>query len=154
MSHLATNSAMSLFIPRHQYLLLKSINVFVAPGWMEYVELCAPSMITWRKSPFFGTQMRSLYHSVSFSSTRNPGAFPLPVFLFMVLRYRSSFWACLICSSSVGCTFSIFAVPWLTICRFKCFGSLASSVGSNRRLKALQWALWLNASATTFAFPG
>src|SRR6185503_8311506 len=61
-SQRATNRAMSAFIPLHQYFCLKSIYILVAPGWMEYAELWASSMIMFRNFPSLGTQILFLYH--------------------------------------------------------------------------------------------
>ena len=51
LEHLATNSAISFYMPSHQYASLPSRYILVNPGWMEYLELWASSrVLSW--SPF------------------------------------------------------------------------------------------------------
>jgi hypothetical protein len=74
LSHNATNSATTLFIPYHQYMLLRSWYILVLLWWMEYAESWALRKINSLISFTSGTQMHFLYHSVSYSSTLNLGA--------------------------------------------------------------------------------
>jgi hypothetical protein len=71
-SHRATYSAISPFIPVHQYFCLRSMYILVDLGWMEYAEWCASSNISLRSASSWGTHIWSSYHSVPCSSTLNP----------------------------------------------------------------------------------
>jgi hypothetical protein len=55
---------MSAFVPFHQYFYFKSIYILVDPGWMEYAELWASSVMVCQKSPPSGAHILILYHSV------------------------------------------------------------------------------------------
>src|SRR6185312_6958619 len=100
-SQCATNRAISAFIPFHQYFCFKSIYILVDPEGMEYAELWASSMIICLKSPFWGTQILSLYHNVPLLSTRKSGALFSPVCLRISISPLSDLWAFLILSSRV-----------------------------------------------------
>jgi len=60
LEHCATNSATSLFIPCHQYISLISWYIFIKPGWIEWQEWCASSIIRCRNPAIFETPNRPL----------------------------------------------------------------------------------------------
>jgi hypothetical protein len=75
-SHSDTYFAISRFIRVHQKFFFKSWYILLVPGWIEYCEQCASSMILRRSSKSFGTTRRSLNHRNPSTSCRKHWASP------------------------------------------------------------------------------
>jgi hypothetical protein len=105
-SHNNTYSAISHFIPCHQYLVFRCWYILVLPGWIEYAELWASQRICSRIGLGLGTHIRFPNHKVPWSSLVKS----LVLFSFISccisFSFTSSSWAFLILASSV-CSISI-----------------------------------------------
>jgi hypothetical protein len=151
-SHSDTYFAISLFILIHQKLFFKSWYILLIPGWIEYLEQWAPSMILWWSSKFFETTRRSLNHRTSSASCRKHYASPNSTLLRRCLIPSSIFWAVMTSSLMVGIRVMLFKLPRGTTRRLGSSGS--QQEGWDWMVRLLHRCLWLRASATTLAFLG
>jgi hypothetical protein len=152
-SHNDTYSAISRFIPYHQYIVYRSLYILVLPGWIEYTKSWASRRISFQIDFRLGTHIHFPNHKVPLSSSVKS----LVLFSFISccisFSFSSSSWVFLIYASSIGSTSTAISVSF-TIARlryliFWCnFGLILLAI------VALQHFLRLKAFAMTLAFPG
>jgi hypothetical protein len=122
-SHSDTYFAISRFILVHQKFFLKSWYILLVPGWIEYRERWASSMILRQSSKSFRTTRRSLNHRTTSVSSRKHWDSPNSN-----LRWRwpiptSVLWAAMMSSLMVGVRAMLFNLPCGTIRRLGSSGS-------------------------------
>jgi hypothetical protein len=131
---------------------LQVLYILFVPGWIEYLEQWASSIILRRSSKSFGTTKRFLNHRTPSMSSWKHFTLPNLNLLWMCPIPTSIFWTSMTSSLMVGTRAILNYVPCGTTRRL-------SSSRSQHGVRAwimrwLQWWLWLNASAMTLAFPG
>jgi hypothetical protein len=152
-SHNDTYSAMSHFIPYHQYQVFKSLYILVLPGWIEYAESWASRSMSSLSCFRLGTHVHFPNHRVPWLSSKKS------LVLLSLINYRISFsFASSNCpsrisASKVGST-SIVTATSFTIVRLRYLISLRNSSHILVAKVALQYFLRLKASAMTFTLPG
>jgi hypothetical protein len=151
-SHSDTYLAISRFILIHQKFFFKSLYILLVPGWIEYREQWASSMILRRSSKSFGTTRRSLNHGTPSASCQKYWASPDTILWQRWPIPTSVLWAAMMSSLIVGMRAMLFSLPCGTTRRL---GSSRSQ--HERRGWTVIWlhrCFRLRASATTFALPG
>jgi hypothetical protein len=139
-SHNDTYSAISRFMPYHQYLVFRSLYILVLLGWIEYAKSCVSRIISSLIGFRLGTHIRFPNHKVpSPSSVKS-----LVLFFFMSYRisfsFSSSIYAFLISTSSVGSTSTAIVVS-LTIARLRYLISWCNSCLILLAIVVLQYLL-------------
>jgi hypothetical protein len=151
-SHSNTYLDISCFILIHQKFFLRSWYILLVPGWIEYHEQWASSMILRWSSKSFRTMRWSLNYRTPSTSCRKHWASPDSI-----LRRRwpiptSVLWAAMMPSLIVGMRAILFSLPCGTTRRLGPSGSQHERWGWT--VIWLYRCLWLRASATIFALPG
>jgi hypothetical protein len=150
-SHSAMYLAICRFILIHQKLFFNSWYILFVPGWIEYLEQCASSIILRWSSRSFETTRRSFNHRTPSTSSRKHFASPNTNLLRMWLILTSIRWVVMTSSLIVEIRAILFNAPYETTRRLGSFKWQQEVRGYTIRL--LQWCLRLKASATTFTFP-
>jgi hypothetical protein len=152
-SHNDTYSTISCFMPYHQYLVFRTLDLLVLPGWIEHVESWASQRISSWIGIILGTHIRFSNHKVPLSSSVKS----LVLFSFISCRISFSFsslsWAFLIYASSISST-STATTASFAIARLRYLISRHSSGLILLVNVALQYFLWLKAFAMTLALLG
>jgi hypothetical protein len=151
-SHFNTYFTISLFILVHQKLFFKSWYILLVPGWIEYLEQWASSIILRWSSKFFGTIRRSLNHRTLSASYRKHCVSPNSNLLRRCPIPTSVFWAKMTSSLMVEMRAMLFnlqcgTTQWLG-------SSRSQQEGWGWIVGWLHRCLWLRSSATTFVFLG
>ena len=154
--HFETYSATSFFIPGHQNIAFKSWYILVLPGWMENPLLCASFKISCLKVPTSGTMILPLnLHNPSFSSD-TLHCFPCSI-AGNTFHNASSFWWAFRSSDLKSLEISNrlkHKVPDTSRAPIFRLSNPLSNFSSWSIIQAAYNDFRLNASATTFAFPG
>jgi hypothetical protein len=151
-SHSDTYLAISHFILVHQKFFFKSWYILLVPGWIEYREQWASSMILRRSSKSFRTTRRSLNHRTPSASYRKHSVSPDSILWWRWLIPTSILWAAMMSSLIVGMRAMLFSLPCGTTRRLGSSGSQHERWGWT--VMWLHRCLQLRASATTFALLG
>jgi hypothetical protein len=151
-SHSDTYFAISLFILIHGKLFFKSWYILLVPGWIEYLEQWAASMILQRSSTFFETTRWCLNHRNPSASCRKYYASPNSNLLWRCSIPTFIFWAAMTSSLMVGIRVMLFELPCGTTQRLGSSGS--QQEGWDWMVRWLQRCLRLRAYAAMLAFLG
>jgi hypothetical protein len=152
-SHNDTYSVMSHFILYHQYRVFKSLCILVLPGWIEYVESWASRSMSSLRCFWLGTHICFPNHRMPWLSAEKVLVLLSLINYHISFSFASSNCPSQISASKVGST-SIVTVAPFTIARLIYLISLRNSGCILLAKVALQYFLWLKASAITFALPG
>jgi hypothetical protein len=152
MSYSDTYFAISHFILIHQFFFFKSWYILLIPGWIEYREQWASSMILRRSTKSFGTTRQSLNHRTPSASCRKHWASPNSNLRRRWPRPMSVLWATMTSSLMAGIRAMLFNLPCGTTRRLGSSESQHEEWGWTVRW--LHRCLWLRTSATTSTFLG
>jgi hypothetical protein len=152
-SHNNTYSAMSHFIPYHQYWIFKSLYILILLGWIEYAESWTSQSMSSLRCFRLGTHIHFPNHRVPRLSSEKVLVLLSLINCRISFSFVSSNCPFRIYASKVGST-SITIVASFTIAKLRYLISLCNSGHILLAKDALQYFLWLSVSATTLAFPG